>query len=121
MDSVHGEFIALANAAAQADQARFGERFERLLEHARTHFEREEQRMIETGFPALHEHRADHQRVLGDLSAIGHRMVRGKLALGRADVREPLPGWFALHAAARGSALAAHLRSRTVSRALWSA
>ncbi|NEX21120.1 hemerythrin [Thiorhodococcus mannitoliphagus] len=115
MDSVHFEFIDLVNAMAEANQARFLELFERLVEHTLAHFEREEQWMTETGFPALQEHRADHQRVLGDLKAIGQRTTRGKLALGRAYVREQLPGWFALHAATMDSALAAHLKSNPVS------
>ena len=111
MDRVHREFIALVNALAEVDQARFPALFERLIEHTAAHFEQEEQRMIETRFPALQEHRGDHRRVLGDLRAIGQRSARAKLAMGRAYVREQLPAWFAVHAATMDSALAAHLKA----------
>jgi hemerythrin-like metal-binding protein len=111
MDSVHGEFIALVNAMAEADQARFLALFERLIEHTAAHFDQEDQRMIETRFPALQEHRGDHRRVLGDLRAIGQRSTRAKLAMGRTYVREQLPAWFTVHAATMDSALAAHLKA----------
>lgn len=111
MDGVHGEFIALVNAMAVADQAHFLILFEQLIDHTQAHFEREEQWMTETRFPALQEHRSDHGRVLADLRAIGHRSPRAKLAMGRAYVCEQLPHWFAVHAATMDSALAAHLKA----------
>ncbi|MFB1488247.1 MULTISPECIES: hemerythrin domain-containing protein [unclassified Thiocapsa] len=111
MDHVHGEFIALINAMAEADQARFLEMFERLVDHTAAHFDQEERWMIETRFPALQEHRGDHRRVLSDLRAIGQRSTRGKLTMGRAYVRDYLPTWFAVHAVAMDSALAAHLNA----------
>ena len=111
MDLVHGECFALINAMAEADQAHFLEMFERLVDHTAAHFDQEEQWMIETRFPALQDHRGDHRRVLGDLRAIGQRSNRGKFAMGRAYVRECLPGWFAVHAVTMDSALAAHLNA----------
>jgi hemerythrin-like metal-binding protein len=111
MDHVHGEFIALINAMAEADQARFLEMFEHLVDHTAAHFDQEERWMIETRFPALQEHRGDHRRVLSDLGAIGQRSTRGRLAMGRAYVRDYLPTWFAVHAVTMDSALAAHLNA----------
>ncbi|NEV63464.1 bacteriohemerythrin [Thiorhodococcus minor] len=113
MDRVHGEFIALVNAMAEADQAGFLELFARLVEHTKAHFDGEEQQMTETRCPALQEHRADHQRVLGDLWAIGQRSTPVQVAMGRAYVREQLPTWFAVHAATMDSALAAHLKAKS--------
>lgn len=111
MDHVHGEFIALINAMAEADQARFLQMFEHLVDHTVAHFDQEDRWMIEIRFPALQEHRSDHRRVLSDLGAIGRRSTRGKLAMGRAYVRDYLPAWFAVHAVTMDSALAAHLNA----------
>jgi hemerythrin len=60
----------------------------------------------------LQEHRGEHRRVLAELRTLGQRAAAGRLALGRAYVRERLPDWFALHAATMDSALAAHLKER---------
>jgi hemerythrin-like metal-binding protein len=110
MDRTHLEFIELVNRLAQADDAGFPALFDALIAHTEAHFEREDQWMTASGFPALQEHRGEHRRVLADLRTLGQRAAGGRLTLGRAYVREQLPPWFALHAATMDSALAARLK-----------
>ena len=111
MDRTHLEFIDLVNRLAAADNAGFPALFDALVAHTETHFEREEQCMTASGFPALHEHRGEHRRVLAELRSLGQRAANGRPALAQAYVREQLPHWFALHAATMDSALAAHLKA----------
>jgi hemerythrin-like metal-binding protein len=111
MDSVHREFVELVNAMVEARQRHFLELFDRFAEHTAAHFDNEDRLMVESGFPALQEHRSEHRRVLGDLGAIARRSTRAKLAMGRVYVREQLPAWFSLHAVTMDSALAAHLKA----------
>ena len=112
MDRTHLEFIDLVNRLAAADDAGFPALFDALLSHTETHFEREEQWMTASGFPALHEHRGEHRRVLAELRNLGQRAANGRPVLARAYIREQLPSWFALHAATVDSALAAHLKAK---------
>lgn len=114
MDETHLEFIDLVNRMGNAGKQEFIELFRELIEHTEAHFAAENQRMEETGFPAIREHMGEHLRVLGEMSRIGKRVAAGSLMLGRAYVEEQLPGWFGLHAATMDSALAAHIKTRFV-------
>ncbi len=111
MDQVHREFADLVNALEQADKPAFAAGFGRLLAHTEAHFAAEEARMAASAFPATAEHRADHQRVLGDLHRFARQVARGRTAMARAYLREQIPAWFSLHAATMDSALAAHLKA----------
>ncbi|WP_295885005.1 hemerythrin domain-containing protein [uncultured Thiohalocapsa sp.] len=111
MDRTHLELIDLVNRLAAVDDAGFPALFDALLAHTEAHFAQEEQWMTASAFPALHEHRGEHRRVLADLRNLGQRAASGRPALARAYVREQLPHWFALHAATMDSALAGHLKA----------
>ncbi len=110
MDATHAEFADLVNRCAAAADSGFARLFQSLLEHTGDHFAREEALMLDTGFPALQEHRDEHRRVLAELRQLGLRVGAGRSTLARSYVREQLPAWFSLHAATMDSALAAHLR-----------
>lgn len=110
MDEVHREFVALCNTVATAQGAEFGRQFRQLFEHTRQHFADEEQRMQESDFPAYGEHRADHQRILGDMDRFSQRAEAGRSAMARAWLGDSLPNWFDNHARTMDSALAAHLK-----------
>jgi hemerythrin-like metal-binding protein len=75
MDRIHREFVELVDAMAEAHQARFLERFDRLADHTTAHFESEDRLKAASGFPAPQEHRNDHRRVLRDLSRACARAV----------------------------------------------
>lgn len=109
MDATHAEFAALINRLAVADGREFQTLFLELLDHTGAHFGAEEALMDESGFPASAEHRAEHWRVLGDLRAIGQRVVQGRITMARSYIIDQIPHWFAAHAATMDSALAAHL------------
>ena len=111
MDRTHGEFVDLLNRLNSADKSTFMALFAELLEHTENHFAAENSRMQESGFPAIREHRDEHQRVLGEMTHFAHKVATGSWQLGRAYVRDSLPAWFRLHLLTMDSALAAHLRN----------
>jgi hemerythrin-like metal-binding protein len=111
MDETHLQFIDLVNRMADADKPGFIRLFAELIEHTDRHFSAEYALMRESRFPAIGEHGDEHRRILGEMTKIGRRVASGSLMLGRAYIKEQLPGWFALHAMTMDSALAAHLKS----------
>ena len=114
MDETHRGFADLVNRLGNAPGGgEFRTLFAELVAHTAAHFAFEDRLMVETGFPALGEHRSEHDRVLGQMRQIAARVERGLLVMGREYVRE-LPRWFDLHAATMDSALAAHLKAKGV-------
>lgn len=109
MDDTHREFVELVNRLCVAGNVEFAILFDELERHTRAHFAAEDTRMQESGFPALREHRDEHQRVLGELEKLHQKVQRGSFLLARAYVQDQLPDWFHLHAMSMDSALAAHL------------
>ncbi|GGC10550.1 hypothetical protein GCM10011352_41280 [Marinobacterium zhoushanense] len=114
MDQTHIEFLQLCQEATGESGDQFAASLNKLFEHTQQHFSVEEQRMIETAFPSYAEHRADHQRTLGELERFARRATAGKTAMARIWLNEGLPGWFDLHAKTMDSALAAHLKGTEV-------
>lgn len=116
MDATHREFIDFVNRLDQADKTGFMELFPLLVEHTRAHFDAENESMRQSAFPAIAEHQAEHQRVLGELDRFAEKVRQGSIQFARAWVRDRLPDWFNLHAATMDSALAAHLKAREFQR-----
>lgn len=110
MDATHREFLERLAALAEATPEQLAERFDVLLAHTRDHFAAEEALMAETTFPAINEHKAEHARVLTELTHFGASAAAGRLPLLRAYVREQLPDWFMLHLLTMDTATAAHVR-----------
>lgn len=110
MDQTHEAFLRLCLAAAAAQGPEFVERFVELFQHTQAHFSDEETRMQATGFPAYAEHRADHQRILGEMDRFCQRIQGGRTTMARAWLNDNLPAWFDTHARTMDSALAAHLK-----------
>lgn len=110
MDATHRDFLALCLRANEAQGAAFATALQALFEHTRQHFADEEQRMQASAYPALGEHRADHQRTLGDMDRFCQRAAAGRASMARAWLNDSLPRWFDLHARTMDSALAAHLK-----------
>jgi hemerythrin len=65
--------------------------------------------MEQSKFPAMGEHKADHQRILGELAQFKKRLDKGLVSFARAYAVEKLPNWFTLHVMTMDSALVAHL------------
>lgn len=113
MDETHREFVALANRALAAGRDELPELFHQLLEHTRTHFAAEERQMQQSAFSALAEHRAEHQRVLGEMTMFLERAQRGRTTMAKEYLQQRLPGWFSVHLVTMDSALAAHLAHKS--------
>lgn len=111
MDKTHEEFLTLCLETHAATGAAFAEGFQKLFEHTHQHFADEETRMQATGYPAYAEHRADHQRILGDMNRFCQRLQGPRAIMAKAWLNESLPAWFDVHAKTMDSALAAHLKT----------
>lgn len=110
MDATHREFLTLTDALAAAPDSEFPALFAELREHTRAHFENEDRLMVSCRFSATGEHRAEHLRVLGEMSFIGRGVAAGRLKAGREYVRG-LPVWFATHLLTMDAALAARINA----------
>jgi len=110
MDSTHDEFIQLVNQLGEAGTADFIRLFPAFLAHTEKHFHAEEELMQGSQFPAIEEHRNEHNRVLRDVRAMQAQVARGGISFARAYVIQQVPEWFNLHASTMDSALAAHLK-----------
>jgi hemerythrin-like metal-binding protein len=111
MDQTHREFVELLNKLDSASKADFIPLFAELLAHTQAHFTTENDWMQQCAFPAIREHIGEHERVLGELHRFNQRVAAGNVMMGRAYVREQLPGWFELHAQTMDSALAAVMKA----------
>lgn len=110
MDQTHREFVDLVNRIGQADDSGLVSGLDELLLHTVEHFAQEHRWMRESGFPPLHCHQSEHDRVLEVVRDVRERVAAGDLALGRTLLAE-LPTWFENHAATMDTALAWHLRT----------
>jgi hemerythrin-like metal-binding protein len=109
MDVAHAEFVQLLNQMPTVDNAEFARLFSELLLHTELHFQEENSLMEQSKFPALTEHKAEHQRILGELTQFKKRLDKGLVSFARAYALEKLPAWFRLHLSTMDSALVAHL------------
>jgi hemerythrin len=113
IDHDHDEFITLLNQLDAADNGDFPALFQQLLAHTEQHFDRENQLMEQSAFPAETEHKGEHQRVLGEFRQFKKRVDKGLITFGRSLVRERLPQWLELHVRTMDSALAAHIKAQS--------
>lgn len=109
MDQTHCELIEFWHRTVMADKGQFPLLLTQMLEHTERHFANEEALMSASAFPAAAEHRADHQRVLGEMRRFAKQASQGSTAMGRAWLTEQIPGWLDIHLRTMDSALAAHL------------
>jgi len=114
MDDTHKEFIELYNTLLNSDDASFKALFNKFMEHIHYHFNSENELMEQSCFPAITEHKAEHQRVLNDLKYLELKIKEGKLSFSRFYIKKRIPEWFKLHLVTMDSALAAHLKSKHI-------
>jgi hemerythrin len=105
MDETHREFVDLLNRVSEAGDAGLLAGLDELILHTVEHFAQEDRWMSESGFPPVHCHQTEHERVLEIMRDVRGRAASGDLALGRNLLAE-LPGWFDNHAATMDTALA---------------
>jgi hemerythrin len=105
-DDHHLEACFLNDLAEGIEEHRAGrastgtvlERFDALLAHTREHFAREEVVMEDTRFPPYPVHKAEHDRVLEDMTAEAHEFQhRGDAERLWRYVSETVPAWFVTH------------------------
>ncbi|MDD2739390.1 MAG: hemerythrin [Methylomonas lenta] len=111
IDQDHAEFINLLAQLDNSSNADFPVLFQALYIHTVEHFERENQLMQQSAFPAFREHISEHQRVLSEFQQFQSRIDMGLIAFGRGFIKQRLPTWFVLHVSTMDSALAAHIKS----------
>jgi len=110
IDQEHAEFIHVLEKLGSISNADFPALFQELYQHTEAHFERENQLMQQSAFPATSEHIGEHLRVLGEFKQFKTRVDKGMIAFARAFVNERLPAWFELHVSTMDSALVAHIK-----------
>lgn len=111
LDNDHAEFIALLHQLKTTNDDQFALLFEQLMHHTEQHFKRENALMDQYNFPAIREHKGEHQRVLSEFKQFKKRVDKGLITFCRAFVKDNLPKWFDLHIKTMDSALVAHLKS----------
>ena len=97
MDQNHSEFLAYITALKTVDKANFATLFIDFVEHTEAHFEQENEWMEASAFPAISEHRGEHQRVLAELRQFAERVKKGSQLFARAWVTEQAMEWFDNH------------------------
>lgn len=105
MDRNHQEFAQLQCELVQAGDDRFLALLDAFIAHTEDHFAQENAWMEASGFPPIHCHRGEHDRVLEVLRDVRKRAAGGDIALGRTLANELAP-WFDAHAATMDAALA---------------
>jgi len=100
----------MVNALEQAEKHEFALIFNDLVNHTEAHFAYENNLMAETNYPAMKEHRSEHERVLGELTKLRNQLERGQIEPVRDFVSQRLPTWFRLHVLSMDNALAAHVQ-----------
>lgn len=110
IDASHQEFLALAQHVAAAPGSELAPALNQLFEHTKDHFINEESWMQSLDHKLFREHRAEHQRILGDMERFYQRAEAGRGAMARAWVSDNLLEWFSAHTRTMDSALAAQIR-----------
>lgn len=108
MDATHQDFVVLVSKLTTADNDSMLACVDTLIEHTIAHFEQENRWMEECGFPPIHCHTGEHERVLQSLRDM-QPIIAADPGVGRVLAGE-LEQWFAQHAATMDNALAFYMR-----------
>ncbi|MFP5467254.1 MAG: hemerythrin domain-containing protein [Gammaproteobacteria bacterium] len=109
MDSVHRDFVVVLAAAQSADDAHLERAWMEVIDHTRSHFEREDQWMRGSGFASADSHILQHRVVLNVLRE-GLALARNGQFGGVREMATELAAWFDKHAQTQDAALALHMR-----------
>lgn len=114
MDTRHEEFTVLHQKLVESNKDNFVENLEALYAETKEHFAEEEAWMKQIKHSSMPEHKADHEKVLGELYRFLQKSKAGNTMMARAYVKDRLPEWFDLHLSMMDSALAADLKQKGV-------
>lgn len=112
MDARHQEFTGLHQKLMESGREDFATHFEALYEETKEHFAEEESWMESIGHSAIAEHKAEHEKVLGELYQFLQKSKAGNTLMAKAYAKERLPEWFDLHLSTMDSALAAAMKEQ---------
>lgn len=112
IDTLHGEFVDLLNALGRSTDEMFPELFQEMVTHTEGHFDFENKQMRRKRYPQVSTHRAEHDRVLGEMRQVNAAVKRGELEVARAYITE-LPAWFRLHVLSMDNALSTFLTRKS--------
>ena len=83
MDDTHKEFVSYYDKLLKANDQAFADIFEQFVTHTTEHFLNEDKLMEESGFPAIKEHRGEHQRILNELKYFQEKVRNKKYSFAR--------------------------------------
>jgi hemerythrin len=119
MNNDHAEFVALRKHLLDllhsgADHAQVDAMLDGLLEHTRLHFAEEEKLMLSVKFPPYPMHKAEHDKVLEDMSA---RIENWKTSRHNKDLgswlEHAVRDWFVNHVSSMDFVTAAYIQARS--------
>lgn len=108
MDDTHRDFVSLVARLASVDGSAALPVLDELIEHTIEHFEQENRWMKECGFPPIHCHTGEHDRVLQSLKDM-RPTIEADPGVAKILAKELEP-WFAQHASTMDDALAFFMR-----------
>lgn len=119
MNDTHLEDIILVNklslAAQNKDADAASATFAELIEHTINHFSAEEAMMEEKNFPGYPTHKAEHDRVIKELKAVGQRFNEEKdFELIKAYLDGALAPWLIQHIETLDTVTAMFLKNATM-------
>lgn len=113
MDDIHEEFVDLVGQMQVAGDEQLPTLLDALQEHLQSHFEQENQWMVQTEFPPRDCHIDEHNAVLKSVGEVKELVVQGNTQVCRTLV-EALADWFPGHATHLDSALAHWMCKRSL-------
>lgn len=118
IDDEHKGMIALVNELNEAMKLRKGREeltriLAELIAQTQAHFATEERLMIDHAYPGYPTHKAEHERLLQEVSTLEKRFSEGDLLLSFAIILY-LKGWALAHISSCDKALGAYLNSKAV-------
>lgn len=111
MDDIHREFVSLLQKLVAAADEDLPPQLDAFTAHCDDHFNQESIWMAESGFPPIHCHEEEHDKVMVVLRDVSKRVAGGDLALGRTLARELTP-WFEHHASTMDTILATYMQQK---------
>ena len=120
IDEQHRALLMWANAVSNddvfTDQDKLKEALENLDDYVNYHFRAEEEAMETYGYNRLEKHKAQHSRLMREVSELFGRLYREGASKGlMVEVQDMFADWYTLHIKEWDKPFAAFLKSKNVS------
>jgi hemerythrin len=113
MDDMHQEFVEIVSKMVQAADHELPGALDEFAQHAKAHFDLENQLMVETEFPPRDCHIDEHAAVMKSVEEVMALVREGQFEIGRSLIAE-LVQWFPSHTDHLDSALAHWMCKRSL-------